>query len=79
MMPEVMRFQGDRFFFFRREGNEPCPIHVEKAEGLAKFWLAPVALAEARGFRPPEVRALHNLVEAHQEAFTLAWYEHFGR
>ncbi len=39
----------------------------------------PVALAETRGFRPPEVRALHNLVEAQQEAFILAWYEHFGR
>jgi hypothetical protein len=79
MMPEVMRFQGYRFFFFSREGNEPCHIHVEKAEGLAKFWLVPVAFAETRGFRPPEVRALHNLVEAHQKAFILAWYEHFGR
>jgi hypothetical protein len=28
---------------------------------------------------PPEVRVLHHRVEAQQEAFILAWYEHFGR
>ncbi len=79
MMPEVMRVQGYRFFFFSREGNEPCHIHVEKAEGLAKFWLQPVVLAEARGFRGRQLRALHNLVEANQRAFIVAWDEHFGR
>lgn len=27
----------------------------------------------------PQLRALHNLVEANQRAFIVAWDEHFGR
>lgn len=78
-MPEVLRVQGYRFFFFSREGTEPRHIHVEQAERYAKFWLVPISLAESRGFRSAELRALHNLVEQHRESFILAWDEHFNQ
>ena len=79
-MPEVLRVDGYRFFFFSREGQEPPHIHVEQAERFAKFWLGPpVTLAESRGFRSRELRELHSLVEAHHGAFMLAWHEHFDR
>ena len=78
-MPEVLRIRGCRFFFFSREGTEPHPIHVEQAERYAKFWLTPVALADSRGFRGPELRELHYLVEANREAFIVSWDEHFGQ
>lgn len=79
-MPEVLRVDGYRFFFFSREGQEPPHIHVEQAEGFAKFWLGPpVALAESRGFRNRELRDLHSLVEEHCGTFMLAWHEHFGQ
>ena len=77
-MPSVLRIQGYRFFFFSREGSEPRHIHVEHAGRYAKFWLAPIALAESRGFRRFELRELHNLVEQYRESFTVAWDEHFG-
>ena len=35
-MPEIFRFYGFSFFFFSRE-HEPIHIHVEGAEGKAKF------------------------------------------
>jgi hypothetical protein len=78
-MPEVLRIQGYRFFFFSREGAEPHHIHVEQAERYAKFWLMPISLAESRGFRSSELRDLHNLVERHRESFILKWDEHFGQ
>lgn len=78
-MPEVLRIQGYRFFFFSREGTEPHHIHVEQAERYAKFWLTPILLAESRGFRSTELRDLHNLVERHRESFIVKWDEHFSQ
>jgi len=57
-MPEVLSVRGYRFFFFSREGHEPRHIHVEQAKRYAKFWLEPIELAEARGFRGSELREL---------------------
>ncbi len=35
-MPEIFRFFGFSFFFYSRE-HEPIHIHVEGAEGFAKY------------------------------------------
>jgi hypothetical protein len=53
-------------------------IHVEQAEGYAKFWLTPVTLAFNVGFRSGELRDLHALIEEHRSRFEEAWREHFG-
>jgi hypothetical protein len=40
MSPTVLRAKGYRFFFFSRE--EPRPhVHINCADGEAKFWLEP--------------------------------------
>ena len=78
-MPEVLRVRGYRFFFFSREGTEPCHIHIQQAERYAKFWLEPIELAESRGFRSSDLRELHNLIEEHRQSFIIAWDEHFNQ
>lgn len=55
-MPTVLRIGPHRFFFFSNEGQEPARIHVETAENYAKFWLAPVTLADAKGYNSRELR-----------------------
>jgi hypothetical protein len=66
-MPEVLRVRGYRFFFFSREGHQPRHIHVEQAERYAKFWLEPIELVEARGFRGSELRELYSIIEEHRD------------
>jgi hypothetical protein len=78
-MPEVLRVRGYRFFFFSREGHEPGHIHVEQAERYAKFWLDPIELVEARGFRGSELRELYSIIEEYRDKFIVAWDEHFGQ
>jgi hypothetical protein len=70
-MPEVLRVRGYRFFFFSREGHEPRHIHVEQAKRYAKFWLEPIELVEARGFRGSELRELYSIIE--EPKFIVAW------
>jgi hypothetical protein len=38
-MPTVLRAGPFRFFFYAGDKDEPAHIHVEGANGLAKFWL----------------------------------------
>ena len=78
-MPEVLRVHDFRFFFFSREGQEPRHIHVEQAERYAKFWLEPIELAEARGFRGAELREIHSIIAQNLQKFIVAWDEHFSQ
>lgn len=77
-MPTVLRVGGHRFFFFSNEGDEPPHIHVETAGSLAKFWLAPVALASARGYTARDLRQLARLVDEHRALFEAKWHEYFN-
>jgi hypothetical protein len=75
----VLRVGGYRFFFYSREGHEPPHIHVQNAERYAKFWLAPVSLAWARGFRGDEIGEIRRLVQAHSLHFQARYHAHIRK
>ena len=76
-MPTVRRVGPYRFFFFSNEGLEPPHIHVQRDSGLAKLWLAPVALASSTGFSARELRRIERLVSVNRQEFQEAWREFF--
>lgn len=78
-MPTVLRISGFRFFSYSLEGSEPAHIHVEGDDGVGKFWLEPISLAESHGFRAHEINRLRALVIEHRAALVEAWNAHFGR
>jgi hypothetical protein len=51
-MPTILRDGRWRFFFYSNEGSEPPHVHVESADGEAKYWLTPVALAGSSRMKP---------------------------
>ena len=77
-MPTILLVAGYRFFFFSLEGNEPPHVHVERGDDVAKYWLAPLQLAESHGFRSSELNRLRGLVMEHRTTFLEAWHAHFG-
>lgn len=76
-MPTVLRIDGYRFFFFSNEGNEPPHIHVQRAEGYAKFWLQSLQLAASTGYNNRELAQIRELVEQHRDLLLERWYEYF--
>ncbi|HEY2945945.1 MAG TPA: DUF4160 domain-containing protein [Vicinamibacteria bacterium] len=68
-MPTLLETEGFRFYFFSLEEGEPSHVHVRKGGGKAKFWLAPVSLAKARGLIRPELRRARELTEEHAAYF----------
>lgn len=79
MSPTVLRAKGYRFFFFSRE--EPRPhVHINCADGEAKFWLEPdIQLMRNQGLSRIQLREIEQIIEEHQDELRAAWNTRFGR
>ena len=78
MSPTIFRKAGYRFFFFSREERRPH-VHVQCANGEAKFWLEPaIEVAQSSGLRDRELRSIRALIEEHANEIRTAWTKHFG-
>ena len=78
MSPTVFRAGGLRFFFFSRE--EPrMHVHVQSAQGEAKFWLEPeIELAQVYRLSAQDVQQAERLIEERADEIRRAWKRHFG-
>ena len=78
MSPTVFREGPFRFFFFSRE--EPrLHIHVQSAEGEAKFWIEPeIELARNYVLSPQDLSRVLQLIRDHEQEIRDAWRSHFG-
>jgi uncharacterized protein DUF4160 len=77
--PTVLKAGGYRFYFFSREEERPH-VHVQHADGEAKFWLEPkLALAQNHGLSARQVAAALRLLEDNKDEIRAAWKDHFGR
>jgi len=66
-----------RFFFFSRE-EERLHIHVESADGEAKFWLEPkIELARNHELSAQDLSRVLQLVIDHEQEIRDAWRRHF--
>jgi hypothetical protein len=76
MSPTVFRESGFRFYFFSREETR---MHVQCAEGEAKYWLEPaIELAHNYGLNERQLRSVKALIEAHTDDIRSSWARHFG-
>jgi hypothetical protein len=78
-VPIVLRIDGYRFSFYSNEGSEPPHIHVRRGDGLAKWWLDPIAEVHSERFTVQERRAIRGYIERFQSQMIEAWNEYFAR
>lgn len=79
MSPTLLLKDGFRFYFFSRE-EARMHVHVQHADGEAKFWLSPrVELALNKGLKAKQIAKARGLVEENQDAFRKAWSACFSR
>jgi hypothetical protein len=75
--PTVLRARGFRFYFFSREERR-AHVHVQHAEGEAKFWIEPsVELHANYGLKAKRLAEAQTLVEEHLNEIRDAWAKHF--
>jgi Domain of unknown function (DUF4160) len=75
--PTVLRVRGFRFYFFSRE--EPrAHVHVQHAQGEAKFWIEPAVELHANyGLKAKQLAEAERLTEEHVDEIRRAWAKHF--
>jgi hypothetical protein len=78
-MPTVLRIGPYRLFFVSLDSSEPPHIHVQREGMVAKFWLDPLVLDKAGGFKPHELNTIGKVVEEKRVFLLEQWHEHFGR
>ena len=75
--PTILRVKGFRFYFFSREERR-AHVHVQHADGEAKFWIDPaVELAANFSLKPKQVTEVEKLIEEHLNEIRDAWAKHF--
>jgi hypothetical protein len=75
--PTVLRAKGFRFYFFSREERR-SHVHVQHADGEAKFWIDPdVELAANFSLKPKQVAEAQSLIEEYLDEIRSAWAKHF--
>jgi hypothetical protein len=79
MSPTVFRDGPFRFFFFSRE-EERLHVHVQSADGEAKFWIEPeIELARNHQLSGQDLSRVLELVIEHEQEIRDAWQRHFDR
>ena len=78
-MPTLLTIFGLRFFFYTRE-HEPIHVHVEYADGIAKYNLLEdrVELVENKGLKPASLRLAESILEENRENFIKEWNKTFN-
>jgi hypothetical protein len=78
MSPTVLRIEGYRFYFFSREETR-MHVHVQHADGEAKFWLEPlIELAQNHGLDEAHLKVIEKLIKEHIDEIRAAWNQHFA-
>jgi len=78
-MPEVFRMFGMRFFFYANE-QLPLHIHVQNADGKAKFYILPqVKLAFNKGLKPSDIKLAEAVIEENKTIIIKAWEVFHGK
>ena len=78
-MPTLLTIFGLRFFFYTRE-HEPIHVHIEHADGVAKYYLLDdrVELVENKGLKPASLRLAESILEENRVNFIQEWNKTFN-
>ncbi len=77
-MPELFRFFGIRFFFFSNE-HLPIHVHIENADGDAKFEINPIRLVSNNGMKNKDLKLAESIIEDNEELIENRWKEYFKK
>ena len=77
-MPTLLIIFGLRFYFYSND-HEPMHIHVQSADGVAKFEiLDQVVLVSDSGLKNKDLKLAESIIEENLENFRNGWHKFFS-
>ena len=78
-MPTLLILFGLRFYFYVND-HQPIHVHVENADGEAKFELeTDVKLVYNKGLKNKDLRLAESIIEENRENFIEQWKKVFSK
>ncbi|MBC6425319.1 MAG: DUF4160 domain-containing protein [Ekhidna sp.] len=75
-MPTILRVFGLRFFFHSND-HLPIHVHVQNADGEAKFNVEHVECVENKGLKSKDVKLAESLIQENKDILIEAWNNFF--
>ena len=77
-MPEIFRMFGLRFFFYSND-HKPVHIHVENADGEARFTISDnaIELVISHGMKKKDLKLAESLIKENRKVILEAWFKFF--
>jgi len=76
-MPTILILFGLRFYFYIND-HQPIHIHVENADGEAKFEIEnDIKLVYNKGLKTKDLRLAESIIEENKENFIIQWKKRF--
>jgi len=77
-MPTIFIALELRFHFFTRD-HEPIHVHVQNAEGKAKYEIEDeISLIYNTGIKTKDLKIAESIIEENREAFIIEWKKVFN-
>lgn len=77
-MPTLFILFGLRFYFYSEE-HLPIHIHVQNADGKAKFNVTPeIALVYNKGLKRKDLKLAEKIIHENKEIIIARWNEYHG-
>ncbi len=77
-MPTLFIFFGLRFYFYSDE-HLPVHIHIQNADGQAKFNVNPeIELVYNKGLKKKDLKLAEKIIYENREVIILRWNEYHG-
>ena len=77
-MPTLLIIFGLRFYFYSND-HDPMHIHVQSADGVAKFEiLDQVVLVSNSGLKNKDLKLAESIIEENLENFRSGWHKFFS-
>lgn len=77
-MPTLLILFGLRFYFYIND-HESIHIHVENADGEAKFEIEKnIRLVYNKGLKPKDIRLAESIIEENKDNFIKQWEKIFS-
>lgn len=79
-MPEIFRFFGFSFFYYSKD-HLPPHVHVEGANGMAKFeWDgSSFILKEKQGIKANDLKRIASVIDENKDLIIKHWNNYFDR
>jgi len=78
-MPEIFRLLGLRFFYYSND-HEPIHVHVENADGEAKFNIdhRNIVLVFSQGMKNKDLKLAESIIYENGNLIINPWIKFFG-